>query len=105
MIAPEPGQYCEACGQALLAEGSIYLPPVLFDLDLTPTERRLLTYMYQRLGSAVSDEQLLRDIWHLGREERTRAQYTHAMRLNVKLAGTGYKLIRRPGFGLCLAPE
>jgi len=63
------------------------------ELNLTPTEYRLLEYMLQKPGRVFSREQLLDKVWGLGYFGETRTVDVHVRRLRAKL-GRDAALIR-----------
>lgn len=63
------------------------------ELDLTPTEYRLLEYLLQKPGRVFSREQLLDKVWGLGYFGETRTVDVHVRRLRAKL-GRDAGLIR-----------
>ena len=63
------------------------------ELDLTPTEFRLLEYLLQHPGRVFSREQLLDKVWGLGYFGETRTVDVHVRRLRAKL-GRNAALIR-----------
>jgi two-component system phosphate regulon response regulator PhoB len=63
------------------------------ELDLTPTEYRLLEYLLQKPGRVFSREQLLDKVWGLGYFGETRTVDVHVRRLRAKL-GRDATLIR-----------
>jgi len=63
------------------------------ELDLTPTEYRLLEYLLQKPGRVFSREQLLDKVWGLGYFGETRTVDVHVRRLRAKL-GRDAALIR-----------
>lgn len=63
------------------------------ELDLTPTEFRLLEYLLQHPGRVFSREQLLDKVWGLGYFGETRTVDVHVRRLRAKL-GRDAGLIR-----------
>jgi len=56
------------------------------ELDLTPTEYRLLEYLLQKPGRVFSREQLLDKVWGLGYFGETRTVDVHVRRLREKIA-------------------
>jgi len=63
------------------------------ELELTPTEYRLLEYLLQKPGRVFSREQLLDKVWGLGYFGETRTVDVHVRRLRAKL-GRDAALIR-----------
>ncbi len=63
------------------------------EIDLTPTEFRLLEFLLQRPGRVFSREQLLDKVWGMGYFGETRTVDVHIRRLRAKL-GRDAKLIR-----------
>src|SRR3989442_7739989 len=63
------------------------------ELDLTPTEYRLLEYLLQKPGRVFSREQLLDKVWGLGYFGETRTVDVHVRRIRAKL-GRDAGLIR-----------
>jgi len=79
------------------------------ELDLTPTERRLLAYLARHLGRALTVEQLLSQVWGEGYSNDVRLIQVNISRLRNKiepdranplyiqtLSGVGYLLARLP---------
>ena len=74
------------------------------ELNLTPTEYRLLEFLLQRPGRVLSREQLLDKVWGLGYFGETRTVDVHIRRLRSKL-GKDARLIRTvTGVGYAAEP-
>ena len=73
------------------------------DVQLTPTEFRLLTTLLEKRGRTLSREQLLRDAWRAdpeaARRINTRTVDMHIRRLRTKLGSTGAWVETVRGFG------
>lgn len=54
-------------------------------ISLSPTEYRLLEYMVRHQGSAMSDEQLLEEVWGANRDEDTAALRRYIFLLRQKI--------------------
>jgi len=76
------------------------------DVRLTPTEWQLLEILVRNSGRLVTQRQLLREVWGLNGQARTRTLHSHAWRLRKKLedARPGRQLmisVRGVGYRLC----
>ncbi len=74
-------------------------------LELSPREVAMLLPLYERLGHAVSKEQLLERVFAGAGEVQTDAIEVVAYRLRKKLLPTGLKLVTLRGLGYLLKPE
>ncbi len=73
------------------------------EIDLTPTEFKLVTILAQRRGRVLTREQLLKDVWNYDNMIDTRTVDTHMRRLREKLGsaakyldtvrGVGYRFV------------
>ncbi len=71
-------------------------------IALAPTEYDVLRYMMQRVGQAVSREELLNSVWGFETAVETRATDDTVRRLRQKLDGCGVKIAAVWGFGFRL---
>jgi DNA-binding response OmpR family regulator len=71
-------------------------------IALAPTEYDVLRYMMQRVGQAVSREELLNSVWGFETAVETRATDDTVRRLRQKLDGSGVKIAAVWGFGFRL---
>jgi two-component system, OmpR family, phosphate regulon response regulator PhoB len=69
------------------------------ELDLTPTEYRLLTCLMERRGRVQSRQQLLESAWDIHARIETRTVDMHVQRLRSKLRGHGWMVETVRGFG------
>lgn len=69
------------------------------EVDLTPTEFRLLTTLLERQGRVQSRKELLRTVWEIGVDMETRRVDIHVQRLRDKLGGAGAWIETARGFG------
>ena len=78
-------------------------------LDLTNTEFRLLTYLFENKNKAISRKDLISDIWGYGSEVETRATDDAIRRLRHKLANAkslvSIDTVRGFGFRLSILDE
>ncbi len=74
-------------------------------IDLTATEFKLLTLLFERRGRVQSREQLLRDVWGYESMIDTRTVDTHMRRLREKLGGGSDCIETVRGFGYRIAEE
>lgn len=71
------------------------------ELALTPTEYELLAALARRIGTAVSREQILDEVWHDAYAARSRAFDVHLAQLRQKLpAAAAITTIRGYGYRL-----
>jgi two-component system, OmpR family, phosphate regulon response regulator PhoB len=78
-------------GMRVIADGA--------ELDLTPTEYRLLVALMERRGRVQSRQQLLEDAWDIHARIETRTVDMHVQRLRVKLREHGWMIETARGFG------
>ena len=71
-------------------------------IALAPTEYDVLRYMMQRVGQAVSREELLNSVWGFETAVETRATDDTVRRLRQKLDGCGVKIAAVWGVGFRL---
>jgi two-component system phosphate regulon response regulator PhoB len=80
-----------------------------YEVQLTPTEFRLLQTLLERRGRTQSRRQLLESVWDMGSDvsERieTRTVDMHVRRLRAKLGGAGDLVETVRGFGYRFKPE
>ncbi|HUF67482.1 MAG TPA: response regulator transcription factor [Longimicrobiales bacterium] len=69
------------------------------DVDLTPTEYRLLVTLLERRGRVQSRQQLLEDAWDIHARIETRTVDMHVQRLRSKLGEAGDMIETVRGFG------
>jgi two-component system, OmpR family, phosphate regulon response regulator PhoB len=69
------------------------------ELDLTPTEYRLLHVLMERRGRVQSRRQLLESVWEVTANIATRTVDMHVQRLRTKLADEGDWIETVRGFG------
>lgn len=72
-------------------------------LELTPTEFALLTYMFDNSGRAVSREELLKNVWRFDFDVDSRATDDVLKRLRKKIAASTVRIESVWGFGFKLA--
>lgn len=72
------------------------------NLDLTPTEFALMTYMFQNSERAISREELLKNVWKFDFDADTRATDDVLKRLRKKISKTKVRIISVWGFGFKL---
>jgi len=75
------------------------------NLDLTPTEFALMTYMFRNVDRAVSREELLKNVWKFDSEVDTKACDDVLKRLRKKLLKTNVRITSVWGFGFKLEQE
>ena len=69
------------------------------EVDLTPTEYRLLLTLAERQGRVQSRAQLLETVWDANPDIQTRTVDMHMQRLRAKLGDAGTLLETVRGFG------
>lgn len=69
------------------------------ELNLTPNEFNLLSYLFEKNDRAVSREELLNEIWGYSSEIETRAVDDTVKRLRKKIKDTGIEIQTVWGFG------
>jgi two-component system phosphate regulon response regulator PhoB len=69
------------------------------ELELTPTEYRLLVTLLERRGRVQSRQQLLENAWDIHARIETRTVDMHVQRLRSKLRGHGEMIETVRGFG------
>jgi two-component system phosphate regulon response regulator PhoB len=69
------------------------------ELDLTPTEYRLLVTLLERRGRVQSRQQLLENAWDIHARIETRTVDMHVQRLRSKLGRHGALIETVRGFG------
>ncbi len=69
------------------------------NIDLTPTEYRLLVTLLERRGRVQSRQQLLEDAWDIHARIETRTVDMHVQRLRTKLGEAGRMIETVRGFG------
>jgi two-component system, OmpR family, phosphate regulon response regulator PhoB len=69
------------------------------ELDLTPTEYRLLVTLLERRGRVQSRQQLLESAWDIHARIETRTVDMHVQRLRSKLGEHGAMIETVRGFG------
>jgi two-component system, OmpR family, phosphate regulon response regulator PhoB len=69
------------------------------ELELTPTEFRLLVTLLERRGRVQSRQQLLETAWDIHARIETRTVDMHVQRLRAKLGDHGYLIETVRGFG------
>ncbi|MHB1170250.1 MAG: response regulator transcription factor [Longimicrobiales bacterium] len=74
-------------------------------LDLTPTEYRLLTTLLERRGRVQSRQQLLEIAWDIHARIETRTVDMHVQRLRTKLGDAGHYIETVRGFGYRFKPR
>jgi two-component system, OmpR family, phosphate regulon response regulator PhoB len=75
------------------------------ELDLTPTEFRLLVTLLERRGRVQSRQQLLETAWDIHARIETRTVDMHVQRLRAKLGACGYLVETVRGFGYRFRPR
>jgi two-component system, OmpR family, phosphate regulon response regulator PhoB len=70
-----------------------------YELDLTPTEYRLLVTLLERRGRVQSRQQLLETAWEISARIETRTVDMHVQRLRAKLGDHGGMIETVRGFG------
>ena len=74
-------------------------------LDLTPTEYRLLTTLLERRGRVQSRQQLLEIAWDIHARIETRTVDMHVQRLRTKMGHAGHYIETVRGFGYRFRPR
>jgi two-component system, OmpR family, phosphate regulon response regulator PhoB len=69
------------------------------ELELTPTEYRLLVTLLERRGRVQSRQQLLEQAWDIHARIETRTVDMHVQRLRTKLGDHGSLIETVRGFG------
>jgi two-component system phosphate regulon response regulator PhoB len=69
------------------------------DVELTPTEYRLLLLLYERRGRVQSRSHLLETVWEAAPDIQTRTVDMHVQRLRTKLGAAGELIETVRGFG------
>ena len=69
------------------------------DLDLTPTEYRLLLTLAERRGRVQARAHLLETVWEAAPDIQTRTVDMHVQRLRTKLEAAGELIETVRGFG------
>ena len=72
------------------------------NIELTPNEYNLLSYMFENSEKAVSREELLNKVWGYDSEVETRAADDTVKRLRKKISNTNLKIETVWGFGFRL---
>ena len=72
------------------------------DVELTPTEYRLLLLLYERRGRVQARSHLLETVWEAAADVQTRTVDMHVQRLRAKLGEAGELIETVRGFGYCL---
>ncbi|MDO0430505.1 response regulator transcription factor, partial [Clostridioides difficile] len=72
------------------------------NIDLTPNEYNLLTYLFENIDRAVSRDELLNKIWGYDIEVETRAADDTVKRLRKKILNTNILIETVWGFGFRL---
>lgn len=72
------------------------------NIDLTPNEYNLLTYLFEHQDRAVSRDELLNKIWGYNSEVETRAADDTVKRLRKKISSTNVQIETVWGFGFRL---
>ncbi len=75
------------------------------ELDLTPTEFRLLSTLLERRGRVQSRKQLLEIAWDIHAQIETRTVNMHVQRLRAKLGDAGDYIETVRGFGYRFRPR
>ncbi len=75
------------------------------ELDLTPTEFRLLSTLLERRGRVQSRKQLLEIAWEIHAQIETRTVDMHVQRLRAKLGEAGEYIETVRGFGYRFRPR
>jgi two-component system phosphate regulon response regulator PhoB len=75
------------------------------ELDLTPTEYRLLVTLLERRGRVQSRQQLLEAAWDVHARIETRTVDMHVQRLRAKLGDAGSAIETVRGFGYRFQPR
>jgi two-component system, OmpR family, phosphate regulon response regulator PhoB len=86
-------------GPFLLDSGSIRVAMDGRDVDLTPTEFRLLQVMIERKGRVLSRKKLLETVWGVTANIATRTVDMHVQRLRTKLGDNAEWIETVRGFG------
>jgi two-component system OmpR family response regulator len=74
-------------------------------VDLSPTEFRLLAYLMRNQGQVLTRAQLLENVWGWNRSEQSQIVETYVSYLRRKLDAFGSRLIHtRRGVGYLLRP-
>jgi two-component system, OmpR family, response regulator len=74
-------------------------------VDLSPTEFRLLAYLLRNQGQVVTKAQLLKDVWGWDRGDQSQVVETYVSYLRRKLDALGPRLIHtKRGAGYLLRP-
>lgn len=74
------------------------------EVDLTPTEYKLLLMLAERRGRVQERTQLLESVWDAAPDVQTRTVDMHVQRLRAKLGPTGDLIETVRGFGYRLRP-
>jgi two-component system phosphate regulon response regulator PhoB len=74
------------------------------ELELTPTEYKLLTTLMERRGRVQSRQQLLETAWEINARIETRTVDMHVQRLRTKLGTSGDMIETVRGFGYRFKP-
>jgi two-component system phosphate regulon response regulator PhoB len=69
------------------------------DVELTPTEYRLLVTLAERRGRVQARGHLLETVWEAAPDIQTRTVDMHVQRLRTKLGGAGDLIETVRGFG------
>ena len=72
------------------------------EIELTPTEYRLLVLLYERRGRVQERSHLLETVWEAAPDIQTRTVDMHVQRLRTKLGDAGDLIETVRGFGYCL---
>ena len=74
-------------------------------VDLSPTEFRLLAYLMRNQGQVLTRAQLLKDVWGWNKGAQSQVVETYVRYLRRKLDALGPRLIHaRRGAGSCSVP-
>lgn len=93
------GQRVVRVGPFLVDPGAIRAEVSGRELDLTPTEFRLLQVLMERRGRVQSREKLLESVWEVTAKIATRTVDMHVQRLRAKLGNYGDWIETARGFG------
>ena len=69
------------------------------NIDLSPTEYKLLTYLVSNAGKALSRRQILNKVWNYDYYGDLRTVDTHINRLRIKLGDKGKYIQTVRGYG------
>lgn len=71
------------------------------NVDLSPTEYKLLNYLMSNTGKALSRRQILNQVWNYDYYGDLRTVDTHINRLRIKLGDKGRYIRTVRGYGYC----